>query len=321
MSTAEIPSEARPADVYWQDRIDQSVKAPKLSTQARRRLWWQIVQVSGWALVAGLVAAGITAAVRVSAEGGGPAAASVSLPLGDVSLMTDGVLTREWVREQLGVPDGTRMLELELPALRERLESQPQVAHASLTLRFPSTLQVVLQERFPIARLRAAAAGEEPTDYLVDRDGVVFAGHGYDPDQVGRLPFLAGVKMRREKDGARFAPVDGAADVAHLLEQAMATAPHVASRWRVVSLEHAPRFMVSGDDARAVLLDLNDLTRQLARLDYLIDAARAAGTRLDSVIDLTVGPQVALAVPHDSPLRPSPPTAAGQRSTQRNHIR
>jgi cell division septal protein FtsQ len=64
-----------------------------------------------------------------------------------------------------------------------------------------------------------------------------------------------------------------------------------------------PRLTIRSDDVREIILDTSDLTRQLARLDYVLDFYRArSGSQIDR-IDLSVGHQVAVRLGEESPLR------------------
>src|ERR1017187_5407406 len=89
-------------------------------------------------------------------------------------------------------------------------------------------------ERAPVARLQAQFADSAGRTLLVARDGVVFAGMGFDAARLDELPWLAGIKLAGT--GGRFAPIEGMNVVADLLAQARLEADPRYATWQVVSL-------------------------------------------------------------------------------------
>src|SRR4051812_45219288 len=125
-------------------------------------------------------------------------------------------------------------MELDLQQLRARLLADGQVSAASITRNFPDTIEVRIAERSPVARLHAQFENGEARTLLVARDGVVFAGSGFEPQRLELMPWLDGVKLTRTS--GRFAPIEGMGAVADLLADARLEADHLYSTWQVVSL-------------------------------------------------------------------------------------
>jgi len=232
MSKIDVAS--TPVARNWRD-IPQTVAPRAMSAEGRRRLAFSTVR-----LVAAIV-------VTVALLWGGfeiwrtwesapyrLAASSQSEPVKTIELRTDGVLDHAWVTSMLALPRDAGLMDLDLPALQARLTAGGQVHTAVLLRKFPATLAVTLQERTPVVRVRAALGAEPPRDFLVARDGTVFAGAGYAPVLTESLPWLDGVRLVRSGPG--FARVPGLEILADLLAVTQANAPALYRSWTVVDL-------------------------------------------------------------------------------------
>ncbi|MFZ5496070.1 MAG: cell division protein FtsQ/DivIB [Verrucomicrobiota bacterium] len=292
------PAPAKPAEApgrSWRS-IRQEVSPPAMSRRGRRRRLLAWVKAGGLTLTVALAGWGGYALVHSWATDRAALATAVhSAPVRETVLITDGVLGQKWVTDMLALPRGASLMALDLPALRDRLLAHGQIRVAVLTRSFPDTLVVTLQERTPVARIQASDEPGRVTQLLVAKDGVAYEGLGYDRQLLASLPWLDGVRLVR--DGRGYAPIPGMADVAALLSTAQLQAPHLYRNWLIVSLarlESADEILVKAQDVPQVVFSRKrDFYKQVARLDYVLDAAlmlpEAAG--LQSV-NLTLEGQV-----------------------------
>jgi len=287
----------------WRD-IPQNVTPRAMSRVARRRQWVRRLRWVGFG--AGVVAlcVGVLAVARMLAEGDFQLArASNAEPLREVVLRTDGVLDQAWIMRRLGLAPEATLIDLDLAALRERLLADRQVITATLTRKFPATLEVSLSERAPVARINVRSGGPEAAarPQLVARDGVVYPGSGYDARLLAELPWLGGVKLRRLASGtggaAEFAPIFGMPLVAELLATARNEAPALYKTWRVVSLarlESDAEIEVKTDTIDRIIFNAREsagFLRQVAQLDLLLDSVQP-GAGAISEINLAIGRMV-----------------------------
>ncbi len=290
-----------------------------MSPEGRRRVVWRGTRSTIAVLVVvGLVWAGFETAASLRSESK-PAAtvAAETTPVKDVVLITDGVLDHAWLVRTLALPKNASLMQLDLYRLRARILASGQVRTATLTRNFPATLTVSLSEQSPVARVKAQIGDEEPRTLLVARDGTVFDGVGFDPAMVATLPWLAGVKLKRQGD--TFAPIAGMETVADLLAKTKLEAEHLYRTWEIVSLA---RLASDGEIEvrtrnveRVVFGTGEDFFPQLARLDSLLDAAEAQTDKPLREVNLAIGAQVPVAF-EDPALAPNAPPAgpAGTRS-------
>ncbi len=278
--------------------IRQEVTSRAMSARGRRRQ--QLAWFKGLALVV-LIGGSTWGLVAIfnawESDRAALASAVKSEPVREIVLVTDGVLTREWVAQTLALPRNVSLMALDLGAQREMLMAHGQVRVAVLTRSFPDTLVVTLQERTPVARLQIEDRLGAPRQLLVAKDGVVYDGAHYDKTMVAGLPWLAGFSLRRAASGG-YEPIAGMEQVADLLSTAQIQAPHLYREWLIVSLarqrENHELIVKAQDIPEIVFSTRDDYFRQLAQLDYIIDATRAQlgdEPALQSV-NLALGPQV-----------------------------
>jgi len=276
MITSDDNSSAPPGR-SWRN-IRQEVKSLAMSRKGRRRQRLEWLKVGGLCTFTALAAWGVYLVVHSwETDRAALATAVHSEPVREIVLITDGVLTQKWVGGALALPKSASLMALDLPALRDRLLGYGQVRVAVLTRNFPDTLVVTLQERSPVARLQAADAAGETRQLLVARDGVVYDGTNYDKKLLAGLPWLDGVRLRRAGNG--YEPITGMADVATLLSTAQLQAPHLYRDWLVVSLARLAdndEILVKAQDIPEIVFSRKrDFFKQIAQLDYVVDAAHA----------------------------------------------
>ena len=285
-----------------------------MSRGGRRRLWLTLGRTIGAVLVIGLLGGAIFVFTGLFQDNPKRIAAAVNaVPLRAPILRTDGVLDQAWLQRTLALPASATLMDVDLLQLRERVLADPQVRTATLTRKFPDTLEVTIAERSPIALVNARIGNAAPRPLLVARDGVVYAGNGHDPRILQELPFLDGIKLVRSGD--RFLPLRGMETVAELLATARNEAPHLYQAWRVVSLARLERDgeieVRSGNVERIVFSarSRDDFLRQLAQLDLLIDTTRARTDQPIQEINLAVGRmtdgRIQVPVTFDAPLEPA----------------
>jgi cell division protein FtsQ len=293
MKTSTAPF-AEPPGRSWRT-IRQEVSAPAMSRKGRQR------QMGGWLKIGLLSTATVLAGTGIYAlidawvtDRTALATAVHSAPVRDVVLITDGVLTQKWTTGVLDLPKPVSLMALDLPALRDKLLAHGQVRSAVLTRNFPDTLVITLQERSPVVRVQASEGLGGTKVLLVAKDGVVYEGLNYDKPLLASLPWLDGVRLVKTARG--YEPIAGMADVSALLSTAQLQAPHLYRGWLIVSLARlagADEIVVKAREVPQIVFSRKrDFFKQVAQLDYVIDAAQVlADPNLQSV-NLTLEGQV-----------------------------
>ena len=285
---------AEPPGRSWRT-IRQEVSAPAMSRKGRQRQFFHWLKPGLISVSVGLGGWGVVTVVDSwNNDRVGLAAAVHSAPVREVTLITNGVLSQKWTKGALALPPSISLMALDLPALRNKLLTFGQVRGAVLTRNFPDTLVVTLQERSPVARVQASEGVGLTKQLLVARDGVVYEGLNYDKALLASLPWLDGVRL--VKSGGGYDPIAGMADVADLLTTAQLQAPHLYRSWLIVSLARlaeADEIMVKARDVSQIVFSRKrDYHKQVAQLDYVIDAAQVLPEPNLLSVNLTLEGQV-----------------------------
>jgi cell division protein FtsQ len=301
---------AMPETRSWRE-IPQQVRPRAMSGEGRRRVAMGAMRaVMGlFALaLAGWGAWEITAVLRDGTDAM-PGAARADR-IRSLVLITDGVLDsdKNWLSKTLSIPADATLMGLDLNALHSRLMANAQVASAAIERNFPDKLTVRISERSPVARMMAQSGSQTPVMLLISRDGVAFAGTGFDPAMVATLPWIDGVGLART--GSGFAPIDGMKKVSDLLSTAKLEAEDLYRTWQVISLSHLPtdgEIEVHAKGGMKVTFGTKeDYLRQIARLDLLVDS-NTDPTRPIRTVNLALGSQVPVTFGTAAPTIAEPP--------------
>lgn len=257
-------------------------------------MWRTAFRVTGAVLTVGLLVGGIIVFSEAFREKQDKMSAAVNAaPIDKIVLRTDGVLSESWVTRTLNLAKGVTLMELDLKGLRSQLETHHQVLRATVRRRFPSTLEVSLAERAPVARVSARNTKGTVQTLLVARDGVIFTGVGFDREFQQKLPFLDGIKLVRDDAGLR--PIEGMDIVSTLLATARNEAPHLYRDWQVVSLarlEDDHEIDVRAKQVEQIVFTTradDAFLKQIAQLDVLLDSVRAQTDQPIREINLAIG--------------------------------
>jgi len=277
----------------WKD-IDQDVKAKSMSSTAlKRAIFSRCRKFAFYSILVIALLGGAKLFLMTEGVSTALTRAGKSLPIKSIEIESDA-LSREWVLNYLGL-DGDEtpnLLGLDLGSLKERLELQAQVSSVKIARQLPDTLYIAIQEREPIAKVLAEDVERGRITLLVDRTGVVYEGIGYDSKRISLLPFLDGIRLKRNE--GQYDAITGMEHVGKLLSEAFEIAPHIYRSWKVVSLEALPKLIVKSNFAKEIIFEpvLTDYRRQLAELDYIIDYHKSHSYKSIAKVDLTMNSQV-----------------------------
>ncbi|MBK9990693.1 MAG: FtsQ-type POTRA domain-containing protein [Verrucomicrobia bacterium] len=276
----------------WRD-IQQSIAPKAMSSEGRKRLLAGTVKTVCVLFGVCLAGWGVYEAVLTWEKNPMAIKSPVkSVPVKTVNLRTDGVLEKAWVTRTLALPKSAGLMELDLQVLKTRLLESGQIRTVVLSRKFPDTLVVQIEERTPVARVRAQIGAALPKDYLVARDGVVYEGLSYDPALIGSLPYLGDVGMKLSR--GRFQPIEGMDKVAELLSTAHVNIPALYRNWQIVSLaryESDGFIIVRSKEVKEITFDTreSDFFKQVALLDMVVAEAHLQPDRPARSVNLAIG--------------------------------
>lgn len=276
----------------WKD-IDQDVKAKSTSSTAlKRAIFSRCRKIAFYSIFVLVLAGGAKLFLMTEGVSAALTRAGKSLPIKQIEIESDA-LSREWVLSFLNLEgESQNLLGIDLGSLKDKLETHAQVYSVKLARQLPDTLFISIQEREPVAKVLAEDVERGRITLLVDRNGVVYEGVGYDSKRISVLPFLDGIRLKR--DEGQYEVIEGMELVDKLLAETLEIAPHIYRTWKVVSLEELPKLIVKSNFAKEIVFEpvSTDYRRQLAELDYIIDYHKSLSYTSIAKIDLTMNSQV-----------------------------
>jgi len=278
----------------WRELAGRPKRKRVNSPQARKRRRMKLVKLAAAFLVlCALVASVFWIASAVKNREDPIQISTPSREIEQIIFETDGVLPDRWLGTVIQLGKGTTMMEVDIHAMKQSLENEPQVISASVERVFPSSLKISIKEHEPVLRIAVQGPGGRPQRRIVARDGTIYQGIGYPKAALASLPF---VEPYRHSNG-NIRPLQGIDQVAALLAAARRKQPEIFRTWKVVSLKHfSGNPTLSGEVIevrssyvpRIIFGASSDFGRQLDRLKVILDYVRAKGNPSMERIDLSL---------------------------------
>jgi len=263
--------------------LDVIVKSSRQQKMERARRWRRGLQ---WSV--------LSAAVILAAVSSRQAVARYFWQNPDLRLAhrttisTNGNLTHDEILRHARLDEQTHVYDVDLQAVRERLEALPHVRHASVTRELPGRLVITVEERRPAMwlscdspKLRTLTADPAVGACLLDKDGHLF--HCTElRTELLRLPVLHLRKLNHLHPGTRLtlAPVQTGLNLLQRLHTTF------GPRGLDVAEIDAPNdwsLVAKFSDDLTVTFGYDDLDAQVDRLVRIVDIASASGRPLRTV--------------------------------------
>ena len=264
------------------------------SSASRRRRWMPWIKLLGVLLLLLLIAGGIFQLLQIQDRNTQNTVVAVTAsPVERIEFYTNGVLTERWLEDTIGLQIGMPIMEIDIFALKTRLERNSQVKSASVERVFPSGLRIDITEREPVMRLLTVDSNGKRSLRLVARDGIVYRGIDYSITALKQLPYL---QPYQHADGS-YLPLRGMEPVVKLLDLTRSVQPKLFNTWQVVSLQYYNgRTGLPGQviEVRSTIVPKivfgvsKDAALQLDRLAYILNYFEKNGDPSLKRIDLSL---------------------------------
>ena len=210
-----------PDDRDWRKLVPQDVQRLPAGVTGRRRAarsW-----VSGAVVGALFLLMGGLVWFALDTEAAPPSVA--------LRFRTDGFLPESFARQAVSPPGGTGSRDV--AAIRQALESEPQVLSAKVRRLGNGSLDIELHERLAVGRLEVLQPDGKSQVRLLGADGVPFVGVGYPVQAMRNLPAVVDLPADALREGGKSA---GLGLAAGFLAAARTGYPQLHRDWESVSL-------------------------------------------------------------------------------------
>lgn len=202
-----------------------------------------------------------------------------------LNVQSDGSLRSNQILEVANVAVGMSLMDLDLRAIRERIERLPVVEESIVSREMPDKLNVLVKERIPVAWISCPPLGVRPGDmergYLVDRDGILFRCLDL-TDAVSALPVIETFSMPDPVEGATL-EADGLDSALRLIAAAENDEAPLTRSIHLVRLRNEWSLHAHYRSGLQVTFGAFDVERGLRDLAVIVDQVEEAGATLATV--------------------------------------
>ncbi|MDR2812252.1 MAG: FtsQ-type POTRA domain-containing protein [Puniceicoccales bacterium] len=215
-------------------------------------------------------------------------------PVYQIKFQTNGTLNEQWLRSFLAFPRGVDIMDVDIFAMKQKMDRCSQVKTVRIERQFPDTIKVTLTECIPILRI-LVREGHLHREMFVDGEGIVFSCQNIQEIDRKMMPFLSGTTLKRIGDG-QYEKVEAVEKVCELLTLAKTKYWPIYAQMEVISIEklrkkNVPwsRINVRCHCASAVIFKDSNFDEQLKRLSFILSTQKVRNNLPVERIDLSFG--------------------------------
>ena len=265
-----------------QHLLDVGVRAGQAGRQRNRRLFALFSKLSlALGLIAGLYFGTTKALALLLLK-------NPEYNVTELNVETDGVLPSDRVLAAADLHKGENIFLLNLNRAKARVEAIPEVEKVQVTRQLPNRITIQINERKPVAWITPDHGPINHDDvassknvYLIDARGIVLQPRKLAP-QDNYLPMIRNYTNGPLTDGqeADGEEVHAALDLIHAHQDSL-----IAARFQIQEIDLARHFglQVTDHTGLQVLFGLDDMDRQLKRLDVLLQTIDGRGQKPQTI--------------------------------------
>lgn len=222
-----------------------------------------------------------------------------------IDVQTDGVLAPDAIAAAAQLQKGTNIFKVDLDGARARLSAIPEIEKADVTRQLPDRVMIDVTERKPVAWLTLLHANSASRDevvnsgksLLIDSNGIILPPKKQLP-QNSHLPIIRGYAgptlLGQSADGEE---IRSALDLLHAHQDSL-----VAARYQIEEVDLSKHFalVVTDQNGAHTMLGLDDMNKQLKKMESILEAAEQRGQKVDT-INLLVENNTPVTFQHDPP--------------------
>jgi cell division septal protein FtsQ len=215
-------------------------------------------------------------------------------PVRRIEFHSDGTLNGEWARPYLIFPKRTDIMEVDIFAIKRKIETCSQVKSVRVERHFPDTVRIDVSERIPLLRVRVSD-GKIYREMFIDEEGEVFLCEKVAEIERKMMPFLAGTTLKKKADG-HYEKIESLGKVCEFLKLAKAKYWPIYAQMEVISIEKLRKKNVPWSKINvrchqifSVIFKDSDFDEQLKRLNFILSTPQVKNKLPIERIDLSFG--------------------------------
>lgn len=205
--------------------------------------------------------------------------------LTNISVQTDGTLHRDTVLKAADLREGVNIFSVKLGNVQEQLQTLPQVDQVQIVRTMPSSIEIKITERKPVAWITSGKELGNPFGsdgaFLVDARGVLMREKKLLPEYLG-LPVIVGCSTESLEQGKVVETFEAKAAL-ELLR--LSTGSFMQTRFQVREIDVSKGYclIVTDKNHTRVTFGFDDLEQQLRRLEQFLVYTDDANRELETV--------------------------------------
>lgn len=262
-----------------QHLLDVKVRSHKATQHRNHRILVVASKLLLFVLVCGALFFGVRyGAARLFFE-------NLDYQLTKIEVRTDGTLQREQILKTAGLREGLNIFSVNLARVHDLLQQLPQVDQVQVVRRMPSSVDVQIVERKPVAWITADAEMPGPFagdgSFLMDARGVLMEEKKWLPEYLG-LPVIVGCSSESLEAGRTVESFEAKAAL-ELLR--LSTRSFMQTRFQVREIDVSKGYclLVTDKNRTRVTFGFDNLDAQLQRLEQFLLYSDESGRELETV--------------------------------------
>lgn len=287
----------------FQDNSWRSIQQSGLrgvSPQSKKRRF--LLRLKNWIYASGVFLVLVALVLSVSFYKKNSFSTVIAPPIKHLNILSDGPLTQGQLLSFINLKKDLSIMDVDIFALKRRLETLGQVHTATVERQFPDTLKILVNEYKPIVKVVTVDQHGKRQGLLVSEEGHVFKAYGYTAKNLKHLPYLTGISLR--KSGNSYKTILHMDCLSELLQCAQLESPHLYKYWKSVSLEYCQHgnttlgsfIQVQTRNIGEIIFAPDRFELQLNRLNSIVSYASKQKLATIERIDLSLEGQAALKV-------------------------
>jgi hypothetical protein len=202
-----------------------------------------------------------------------------------LAVRTDGALSEADIAQAAGIHMGMNLMTIDLKDARERLEEMPMVLGAEVRRELPDRLEIVIEERQPVAWLSCPAQGVRPRNaargFLIDQHGEIFRCEKMLKHYL-ELPAIETRDMARPAEGGRLESF-ALREAIRLVQENERLFGKDGLHITDVRIRNAYSLQCTYNTLMEVVFGIKEIDRGLQDLRWIVSHAHSAGQLLATV--------------------------------------